>query len=386
MLDNVKEYNTNPNTQIGNTLLLFGNMEKVIFLILMFVCYSHQRPQLEEDVLTTTETTDTTTEELKSLEKISVVTQATAVSVHTSVNFSSYKPSEVFEDFKPSNYYRPDGNPIFERPSPEVANQVFLKPQYFVKPDNQTNRSSPKPSDNNVVFPQATQEHYSQYSQYDDRSNGPESRGPYKFTEVSPRQQFKPMKHDFGGTLPIGAYDNNYYERHFGKYHVKEMSHYPDIIHEPPKVYHHSVTTAHKKDPWKSMLKVLATILPVGLLLASFPPTVIKVNSTQYPYQFQKNSTVYHPNVITGRYRALRKMDTEWKTNGEDKLPGYLNDCLKKKICNTLKSNYSHSELETLQQNYKLNWTTDNGPTMVEIAKAAASAEPESCQVFVCSD
>lgn len=40
--------------------------------------------------------------------------------------------------------------------------------------------------------------------------------------------------------------------------------------------------------------------------------------------------------------------------DGEDESPGYLDDCLKKKICETIKSNYSRSELETLQQNYKL--------------------------------
>ncbi|XP_016663153.1 uncharacterized protein LOC100574016 [Acyrthosiphon pisum] len=366
-------------------LLSFGNMEKVILSILIFVCHTHQRPQLEVDVLTTTEPTDTTTEETKSSEKISQVTEATAVSVQTSVNFSSFSPSAVFEDFKPSNYYRPDGNPIFERPSPQVSHEVFHKPEYFARPNNQANKLPTKSKDNNVIFPQATQEHYSQYSQFDNRSNGPESRGPYKFTEALPQHQFKPMKHDFGGELPSSAYDNNFYERHFGKYHGNEMSQYPDIIHEPPKIYH-SVTTARKKDPWRSMLKVLATILPVGLLLASFPPTVIKVNSTQYPYQFQKNSTAYNTNVIAGRYKALREISTEWKIDGGDKSPGYLDNCLKKKICETIKSNYSHSQLETLQQNYKPNWTTDNGPTMVEIAKAAASAESESCQVFVCSD
>lgn len=263
-------------------------------------------PQLDVDVFTTTETTDTTTEntksleqisrvteetrsleknsrvteKTKSLEKISLVTEATAVSVQTSVNFSSYGPSVVFEDFKPSNYYRPDGNPIFERPSPQVTHKVFHKPEYFARPNKQTYQLPPKSSDSNVVFPQATQEHYSQYSHPDNQSNGPESRGPYTFTEVLPQQQSKPMKHDFGGHG--SAYDN-FYERNFGKYHVNEMSQYSDIIHGPPKVYHS--VTAHKKDPWKSMLKVLATILPVGLLLASFPPTVIKVDSKQYPYQ-----------------------------------------------------------------------------------------------------
>ncbi|XP_060842958.1 uncharacterized protein LOC132923142 isoform X1 [Rhopalosiphum padi] len=380
-------------------LLLFGNMEKVILSLLIFVCHSRQMPQLDVDVFTTTETTDTTTEntkslekiprvteETKSLEKISLVTEDTAVSVQTTVNFSSYSPSVVFEDFKPSNYYRPDGNPIFEKPSPQVTNKVFHKPEYFARPNKQTYQLPPKPNDSNVVFPQATQEHYYQYSHHDNRSNGPESRGPYKFTEVLPQPQSKPMKHDFGGTQHTSAYDYNSYERHFGKYHGNEMSQYSDIIHEPPKIYH-SVTT-HKKDPWKSMLKVLATILPVGLLLASFPPTVIKVDSKQYPYQFQKNSSTFSPNVITGKnsYKALRKTSTGLKTDGEDKSPGYLDDCLKKKICETLKSNYSHIELETLQQNYQLNWTVDNSPTMVEIAKAAASAEPESCQVFVCSD
>ncbi|XP_025204324.1 uncharacterized protein LOC112601106 isoform X2 [Melanaphis sacchari] len=367
-------------------------------------------PQLDIDVFTTTESTDSTTEntksleknsrvteetkslenisqvteETKNLEKIALVTEATAVSVKTSVNFSSYGPNVVFEDFKPSNYYRPDGNPIFERPSPQVTHEVFHKPEYFARPNKQTYQLPPKSSDSNVVFPQATNEYYSQYSHNDNRSNGLESRGPYKFTEVLPQPQSKPMKHDFGGMQHISASDNNFYEKHFGKYYGNEMSQYSDIIHEPPKLYH-SVTT-HKKDPWKSMLKVLATILPVGLLLASFPPTVIKVDSKQYPYQFQKNSTTFSPNVITGKYKASRKMSTELKIDGADKSPGYLNDCLKKKICETLKSNYSHSELKTLLQNYQLNWTTDNGPTMVEITEVATSAEPESCQVFACTD
>lgn len=71
-------------------------------------------------------------------------------------------------------------------------------------------------------------------------------------------------------------------------------------------------------------------------------------------YRFQKNSTAYHQNLITGRYKALRKTNMEWKIDAEDKPPGYLDDCLKKKICETIKNNYLHSQLETLQENYKL--------------------------------
>lgn len=71
-------------------------------------------------------------------------------------------------------------------------------------------------------------------------------------------------------------------------------------------------------------------------------------------HRFQKNSTAYNPNFIAGRYKALRKINTEWKIDGEDKSPGYLDNCFKKKICETIKSNYSRSQLETLQQNYKL--------------------------------
>lgn len=271
-------------------------------------------PPQQTTLAVETTTADSTTEETRSLEKTSRVTEATepAVSVQTSVNFTS--SSDVFEDFQPSNYYGADGNPIFERPSPGFGHEVFHKPQLFARPNSQF-LGPPKSADNNnthknnVVFPRATQKHYSEYSQYENQPNEPvESKGPYKFTTaVLPQpqsrdpykllttgvllpqpQSAKPLKHDYdsGSLQPVSYYDENLYERHFGKTHLhgKEVWAYPD---EPPPKFHHGggSVAVHKKDPWRSVLKVLATILPVGLLLASFPPTVIKVNSTQYPYQ-----------------------------------------------------------------------------------------------------
>lgn len=35
--DNVKEYNKRPNTQTGNMLLTFGNMEKVSIMLLYYI-------------------------------------------------------------------------------------------------------------------------------------------------------------------------------------------------------------------------------------------------------------------------------------------------------------------------------------------------------------
>lgn len=221
------------------------------------------------DVPTTTTvvsdtTADTTTidESLTDLEKSSrQATEATvAVSVRTSINVSSYNdPKEVFEDFKPSNYYRPDGNPIFERPSTQVSREVFHKPEYFRRPDDYylpVYQLSPKQEYKNTVFPigtAATQKRYSELVRHNNQSkNGStESRGdnPYTFAEVSTKSFSKPVKHD-SGDIPLpdfGTYDNNFYERHFGKYYGNEMSHYPDKIHEPPKFSYHGGNSAIRK-------------------------------------------------------------------------------------------------------------------------------------------
>lgn len=213
--------------------------------MLVFVCHSHQRPQLELDTSTATETTDPTTEEttIKSSDTVARVTEATAVSVKSSINVSSsYVPNEVYEDFKPSNYYRPDGNPIFERPSTQVTHEVFHGTQHFQRPNGLVNQlSTSKPDEKIIVFPQTTHEHVVKHS---NRSNGPEFRSPYKFTEMF--TQPKPMKHDYGETVPkFSEYDNSYYEKYFGKYYGNEMSHYPELVHEPPKSYH-SVATRKK--------------------------------------------------------------------------------------------------------------------------------------------
>lgn len=214
--------------------------------MIVFVCQSHQRPQLELDTSTVTETTDTVaTEEttIKSLQdKVAQVTEATAVSVKTSINVSSYVPRNVYEDFKPSNYYRPDGYPIFERPSQQVTDDVFYGSQRLKRPNGLVYPlPTPKPDDKNVIFPQASIERVQLHS---NRSNGPESRTPHKFTEVYTHPP-KPMKHDYSGAVTkFSEYDNSFYEKYFGKYHG-EMSHYPDFVHEPPKSYH-SVTTRKK--------------------------------------------------------------------------------------------------------------------------------------------
>lgn len=243
-------------------------------MLLIFVCHSYQRPQLElDDPTTTAETTDTTTEEIvTSTEKTVRVTEATApaVTVQTSINVTkSSRPSEVYEDFRPSKYYNSDGYPVFERPSPQVTQEVFYKPQYFNGPKN--NYLVPpmpsRPNEKNVVFPQATRDYYNYSERLQHNStnnqqinsldknvqnhnknnsssnngnkwlNGPESRGPYRFTEVLP--QFKPIKHDHGEIIPnFSTYDSDFYEKNFAKfYYGNEMSNYPDIIHEPPKSY-----------------------------------------------------------------------------------------------------------------------------------------------------
>ncbi|VVC25690.1 Hypothetical protein CINCED_3A025276 [Cinara cedri] len=346
---------------------------------------------------------------------------ATAVSVRSFLNVSSpFSPSQVFEDFKPSTHYRPhDGDPVREKLDPgQVTSEPFYEPRHLKRPDAAAyDRPTPKPNEKKVMaFPTVaatTRERY--YSagghvQYDGnnnvRSNGPaaEPRSPYAFNVVLP--QYKPIKHDAGEgqLLPPNFVhrDNDLYDKHFGKqYHgnndMISNSYYPDAVQDgPPKSSYHNtaITTHKKKDPWRSLLSVLATILPVGLLLASFPPTIIKVNSTQYPYQFQKNATSYNPvNVISGRYKALGKQTVAGRKihDDVDDLPGYLDDCLKNKICENMKTNNfatnnSPSELDFLLQSDKLNWTRDVDQ-MTEIAEIAASASPESCRVqFVCND
>lgn len=209
-------------------------------------------------------TTDTTTTEESSTdsEKISRQTSkaTAAVSVGTSINISSYdRPREVFEDFKPSNYYRPDGNPIFERPSPQVSQEVFHRPEYFRRPDDYylpVFQQPRKQNHRNVVFPQATaatQKRYSELIRHNNESkNGStDSKGdhPYTFAEVSSKSFAKPVKHDFGDIpLPdFSTYDSNFYERHFAKYYGNEMSHYPEVIHEPPKFSYHGGKNAIRK-------------------------------------------------------------------------------------------------------------------------------------------
>lgn len=228
-------------------------------LVLVFVCRSHQRPQLELGTATETSAADTaaateeTTVKSSQDEAAARVTEAAAVSVETSVNVSSYVPSEVYEDFKPSNYYRPDGNPIFERPSQQVqTHALFYGPQHFQRPAaglvHPSSATTATPQDKYpVIFPQASHEHVVQ-QQHSNRSNGPESRSPYQFTEA----QHKPMKHDYGETVPkFSEYDNSFYEKYFGKYYgnvANDMPphyHQPDFEREPPRSYH-SVATRKK--------------------------------------------------------------------------------------------------------------------------------------------
>lgn len=62
-------------------------------------------------------------------------------------------------------------------------------------------------------------------------------------------------------------------------------------------------------------------------------------------------------NVISGRYKALRETNAAGRKindGGVDESPGYLDDCLKNKICENMKANYSPKELGFLLQNDKL--------------------------------
>lgn len=226
-----------------------------ILLVFILICHSDQRPQLKADESNTTKTidTDTATEPPKNIENISQATlQVTdgtaAVSIQTSIDVSPSDPSEIFDGFKPSNYYRPDGNPIFERPSPQVTHEVFYNPQYFRRPNNSLEPllAPSKTDEKNIIFPQTPQEHNTDH----DADHGPESRSPHnKFTKAKflPAKHSKPMKHDYGEIVPsFSSYDPDLYERHFGKYHGKEMiPHYAgEVSHEPPSFYH---SVVHKR-------------------------------------------------------------------------------------------------------------------------------------------
>lgn len=74
-------------------------------------------------------------------------------------------------------------------------------------------------------------------------------------------------------------------------------------------------------------------------------------------HRFQKNATSNNPiNVISGRYKMLGEKNTPKRkiNNDIDEFPGYLNDCLKTKICLNMKNNYSPSELDILLKSDKL--------------------------------
>ncbi|XP_050424510.1 uncharacterized protein LOC126835757 isoform X2 [Adelges cooleyi] len=350
-------------------------MEKAAFLLFMLISNSFQRPQLDVNVSTTVEPVETTED---NTEKVLQVTEATAVSVKSTINVSSVRPIEVFEDFQPSNYYRPDGNPIFEKPSPPVRQEIFYKPSYFNIPPSHLIYQLPKRPDTGVVFPQATQEHYSEH-QYN-KSQPPEFRSPMKYGEVLP--QFKPIKHDSGEITP--NFNNDFNDKNVRNYHGNEMAHYPDIVHEPPMSYHHSLAKK-KVDPWKSVLKVMASLLPIGILFASFPPTVIRVNSTQNPYQVPKNVSHY-PSTYNSIYKALKKKAVGRNVeNAEDKFSDDLDECSKRKLCENLKLNYSITELESLLQEIKYNSTEPFTTSMTNIIKLATHISIDSCQEYICN-
>lgn len=201
----------------------------------MLVCSSYQRPQIDSKVSTTTEQIENNddVENTASLK----VPETTAVSVKSSVNVSSVHPGEVFEDFQPSNYYRPNGNPIFEKPSPQVKGEIFYRPSYFDRPPDRVTYQLTRNRDNGILSPQATRDYYSE-SNYN-KSQHIESKSPGKYGEVLP--QFKPVKHDFGEFTPPN-YSPKLNEKIVGNYHNDEMSHYPDEVYESPMHSHQSLS------------------------------------------------------------------------------------------------------------------------------------------------
>ncbi|XP_050549154.1 uncharacterized protein LOC126910549 [Daktulosphaira vitifoliae] len=349
-------------------------MEKTLVLLLMLACSSHQRPQIDVKVSTTTEQTDNN-EDVENNANLHVP-ETTAVSVESSVNVSSIRPSEVFENFLPSNYYKPNENPIFEKPSPHIKGEVFYRPSYFNRPPNRFTYQLTRNKENGIISPQATQEYYSE-SNYN-KSLQLESKSPAKYGEILP--QFKPMKHDFGEYVP------NYTPKlNVGNYHNDEMLHYPDETYESPIHNYHS-QIKRKINPWSSVVTVLASLLPIGLLFASLPPTIIRVNSTQNSYQLPKNSSINYQNNYTGKYKSLDKKIASRKSNEvEVKFLKELDECSKRKLCENMKKNYSSSELENmLQYNIHNNSTEQYTDIIKTLIKSATSGLENSCQVFNC--
>lgn len=62
---------------------------------------------------------------------------------------------------------------------------------------------------------------------------------------------------------------------------------------------------------------------------------------------------MYHPNIVTGRYKTVRTKNVGRQINEENEFSGYFNECLKKKICENIKAIHSPNELTLLLQNNK---------------------------------
>lgn len=70
-----------------------------------------------------------------------------------------------------------------------------------------------------------------------------------------------------------------------------------------------------------------------------------------FVHRLSKNNSINYQNNYTGKYKSLlRKIDNRKLNEVGDQFLKELDECSKRKLCESMKKNYSSSELETMLQ------------------------------------
>lgn len=217
-------------------------------------------------------------EENRNLNVSQIIERSLVPKNDSSMLLNETKPIR-FDDFKPSPQfgYGYDEN---EKSRTASFNSNWMVNEWKGNPNRQENiyEQSPK---NQIKFPVTVER---PYIFENNNENFPPVSNSIDFThnQTPYKPSIKPQENIWKKIFGFTGFENkqkSFYESYPEQPFYNNYEHH-EHEHEPPREYHHDV--GHYGggiSPFKKILKVLATIIPIGLFISALTPTIITVST-----------------------------------------------------------------------------------------------------------
>ncbi|XP_057669821.1 uncharacterized protein LOC130902039 [Diorhabda carinulata] len=167
------------------------------------------------------------------------------------------------------------------------------------------------------------------------------------------------------------SFYNDHLEPNTYIYHGNNLEHHPHYI---PKEHYHPVEPyGGSISPWKKILKVLATIVPLGLLLGALTPTIITVtptNETESRFNRKNDAVDTIMDKVANSLNTLQKLQQD--------------GCEQKVFCELLVNAMLSKNAEEHIKNLLDNFVKRSGINETSFMKVLEAVKNQNCSSIIC--